>query len=100
MSRIDTRSQCRMRRISICRSKILIFGFHQNRVLQALFCSKTLLLMVKCDVLGQFQAFKIVTAVILLYAKLNFLGPISQNGIFYGSQVDLSITFESVGRFA
>ena len=37
--------------------KYLFFGFHQNRVLQALFCSKILLLMVKCDVLWQFQAF-------------------------------------------
>ena len=37
MSHIDTRSQCRMQRFLICRSKILIFGFRQNRVLQALF---------------------------------------------------------------
>ena len=51
MSRTDTRSQYRQRCFSICRSKTLIFGFHQNWVLQAFFCSKTLLLMVKADVL-------------------------------------------------
>ena len=57
MSHTDTQSQYRMQRFSICRSKTLIFGFHQNRVPQTLFCSKTWLLMVKSDVLWQFQAF-------------------------------------------
>ena len=51
--------------------------------------------MVKCDVLWQFRAFLIVTAVILLYVK-----QISQNGTFYDSQIDSSVTFEPVGRFA
>ena len=32
--------------------------------------------------------------------ETNFLSPISQNGMLYGSQIDLSITFEPVGRFA
>ena len=32
--------------------------------------------------------------------ETNFLGPVSQNGTIYGSQIDLSITFEPVGRFA
>ena len=59
VSRIDTRSQYRMRWFLICRSKILISGFHQNLVLQALFCSKTLLLMVKCDVYDSFRHFKL-----------------------------------------
>ena len=57
MSRIDTQPHYREQRFLIRRPKILIFGFHQNRVLQAFFCLKTLLLMVKCDVLWQFQAF-------------------------------------------
>ena len=35
MSCIDTRSQYTMQRFSICKSKILIFSFHQNWVLQA-----------------------------------------------------------------
>ena len=59
MSRIDTRSQYRMQRFLICRSDILIFGFHQNRVLQVCFCSKTLLLMAKFYVLWQFRHFKL-----------------------------------------
>ena len=57
ISRFDARSQYRERRFSIWWSKISIFGFHQNRVLQTFFCSKIWLLMVKCDVLWQFQAF-------------------------------------------
>ena len=51
MNRIDTRSQYEGRRFSICRSKIQIFGFYQNWMLQAFFCAKTLFLMLKCDVL-------------------------------------------------
>ena len=31
--------------------------------------------------------------------ETNFLGPISQNGTLYGSQIYLAITFEPVGRF-
>ena len=61
-----------MRPFSICRSKILIFSFHGNWALPTLFYSKTLLLMVKCDVLWQFQAVWIVTAIILLNAKRIF----------------------------
>ena len=72
MSRTDTRSQYRMWRYLICKSKILIFSFHQNWVLHTFFCLKTLLLMVKCDVLRQFQAFSIVAAAILWYAKQIF----------------------------
>ena len=52
--------------------KNIDFRFSTNRVLQAYFCSKTLLLMVRCNVLWQFQAFWIVAAVILLYAKRMF----------------------------
>ena len=32
--------------------------------------------------------------------ETNFLSPIFQNGTLYSSQIDLSITFEPVGRFA
>ena len=81
MSWIDTWSQYRVRQFLICRSKILIFGFHQNCVLQAFFCSKTLLLMVKYDILCQIQAFWIVTALILLYAKQIFSAQFHRVGL-------------------
>ena len=99
MSRTDTRSQCRMPRFSIYRTKILIFSFHQNWVLQAFFCMETLLLIVKCDVLWVSGILNCNCCNTVVY-ETNFLRPISQNGTLYGSQIDLLITFEPVGRFA
>ena len=82
MSRIDTRSHYRRQQFLICRSKILIFSFHQNQMLQALFSG-----ILNCNCCNT------------VVCKTNFLSPISQNGTRYVSQIDLSITFEPVGWF-
>ena len=55
---------------------------------------------------GQMSCFMTVSGIIncnccsTVVCKTNFLSPISQNGILYSSQIELSITFEPVGRFA
>ena len=95
ISCIDTQSQYRMRRFSICGSDILIFDFHPNWVLQALFCSKT-------TFNGRMWCFMTVSGILncnccnTVVCETNFLSRISQNGTLYGSQIDLSITFEPV----
>ena len=83
MSRIKTRSHYRRQQFLICRSKILIFSFHQNQMLQALFSG-----ILNCNCCNT------------VVWKTNFLSPISQNGTLYGSQIDLSTSFEPLGRFA
>ena len=57
ISRTNTRSQCRERRFSICRSKISIFGFSSKSGASGNFLFENTISMVKCDVLCQFQAF-------------------------------------------
>ena len=52
--------------------KNIDFRFSSKSGASGIFCLKTLLLMVKCDVLWQFLAFQIVTAVILLCGKWIF----------------------------
>ena len=55
---------------------------------------------------GQMWCFMTVSGILncnccnTVVCKTNVLNPISQNGTLYGSQIDLSITFEPVGRFA
>ena len=56
--------------------------------------------MVKCDVFWQFQAFQIVTAVILLYAKQILSVQFLRMELYTVARIDLSITFEPVGRSA
>ena len=55
---------------------------------------------------GQMRSFMTVSCILncnccnTVEYKTNFLSPISQNGTLYGSQVDLLITLEPLGRFA
>ena len=55
---------------------------------------------------GQIWCFMTVSGILdcnccnTVACETNFLSPISQNGTLYTSQIDLSITFEPVGRFA
>ena len=87
MSRIDTRSQHRMQRFSICRSKILIFGFHQNRVYRH-YSVRNITLN------GQLWCFITVSGIFscnccnTVVCETNFLSSISQNGTLYGRQID------------
>ena len=77
ISHTDTQSQYREQRFSICRSKIQIFGFHQNWMLQAFFCSKTFIFNGQTWYLMTVSGLLNCNAVILLSAKLNFPSPVS-----------------------
>ena len=79
--------------------KYIDFRFSSKLGTSGIILLKTLLLMVKCDVLWQLQAFKNCNCCNIVVCETNFLSPISQNGTLYGSQIDSSVTFEPVGRF-
>ena len=100
MSRTDTQSQYRMWQFLICRSKILIFGFHQKSGASGIFLFKNI------TFIGQMWCLMTDSGILngnccnTVVCKMNFLSQIFHNGTLYGSQIYLSITFEPVGRFA